>query len=204
MFRYCSSIKALLLLVCIVVPAGARAGTPSADAVVEVFQANLIGVMKEAEKLSVRQRFDRLAPSVEKSFHLPLMAQIAVGSYWSAATSTERMDLAKAFRRMSIATLATLFDSYAGELFKQVGTQPGPQSTLLVRTKLVKADKSTVDIAYVSRQFDGDWRIIDVIIDNGISELMVRRSEYHTILKKEGIPGLVALLNGKADELIAE
>jgi ABC-type transporter MlaC component len=72
-----------------------------------------------------------------------------------------------------------------------------------VITELVKPDKSTVDIAYVTKKIKDRWRIIDVIVDNGISELMVRRSEYNLILKKKGVPGLVSLLNRKADELVA-
>ena len=71
-------------------------------------------------------------------------------------------------------------------------------------TKLWKLDKSTIDIAYVTRPFKEGWRIIDVILDNGISELKVRQSEYRQVLKKEGVSGLIKLLNSKADELISK
>jgi phospholipid transport system substrate-binding protein len=180
----------------------AAAGAPSE--VVEAFQANLLQVMKEAEKLNVKQRFDRLAPSVERAFHLPLMVQIATANHWKSATPSQRVQLVSAFRRMSVSTLATLFDSYDGESFSLVGEKPGPQNTLLVITKLTKSDKSTVDIAYVARKFDDGWRMIDVIVDNGISELKVRRSEYAYVLNTDGVPGLIKLLNGKADELISK
>ena len=180
----------------------ASPGTPSE--IVESFQATLIQVMKEAEKLGVKQRFDRLAPSIEKAFHLPLMAQIATGNYWKTATPSDRVQLVSAFRRMSISTLATLTDTYNGEVFTLLAEKPGPQNTLLVMTKLTKADNSTIDIAYVARKFEDGWRMIDVVVDNGISELKVRRSEYAQVLKTDGVPGLIKLLNGKADELIAK
>lgn len=183
-------------------PGSAAPDTPSD--VVEDFQARLVQVMKSADKLSVKQRFDWLAPSVEKVFHVPLMAQIATANHWKTATQSERVQLVSAFRRMSISTLATLFNSYDGEIFTLIGEKPGPQNTQLVLTKLTKSDKSTVDIAYVARKFDDGWRIIDVIVDNGISELKVRRSEYAKVLSSDGVPGLVKLLNGKADELISK
>ena len=82
--------------------------------------------------------------------------------------------------------------------------RPGPQKTQIVMTKLLKSDKSTVDIAYVTRRFKEGWKIIDVIVDSGISELKVRQSEYRQVLKKEGVPGLISLLNNKADELISK
>ena len=198
------SLKALILLVSFAFFPLSLTADPGPENIVTGFQADLLKVMKEAEKLSVRQRFDKLAPSVDKSFHIPLMIQIASGGYWKKATPSERTQLVEAFRRMSISILATLFDGYSGEVFKLGKVMPGPQKTSLVMTKLVKSDKSTVDIAYVLRRFKNGWRIIDVIVDNGISELKVRQSEYRLILNKKGIPGLISLLNGKADELVSQ
>jgi len=182
----------------------ARAATPKPSETVREFQAVLLQIMKDAKNLDIQQRYGRLAPIVKKSFHIPLMVQIASGDYWKQATSSERMDLVYAFQRMSIMTLATLFDGYDGEVFRVVNEKPGPQKTTLVGTKLIKADKSKIDIAYVTRPFKNGWRIIDVIVDKGISELKVRRSEYRLTLKKSGIPGLIKLLNGKADELASK
>lgn len=179
-----------------------RAGGAS-DLVAE-FQAGLLNVMKAAEKSTVRQRYDQLAPAIESAFHVPLMTQIAVGRHWSAADPAHKTQLINAFRRMSISTLATHLDGYGGETFEMTGERPGPSKTTIVTTNLVKADKSRVGIAYVARQFSGTWRLIDIVIDNGISELKVRRSEYNQILRKSGVPGLIKLLNGKADDLMSQ
>ena len=204
MIRHFSNIKALILISFLATSLTGEAFASSPSEIVERFQATLLGVMKEAKTLNVQQRYSRLRPSVEKSFHIPLMVQIASGGYWKKATPDERRHLANAFRRMSISILATLFDGYSGEVFKLMDEKLGPQNTTLVRTKLIKTDKSAVDIAYVTRSFKDGWRIIDVILDNGISELMVRRSEYRLVLKNKGIPGLIKLLNGKADELVGQ
>ena len=204
MKRVLYRLKTLIFLLSLAFASNPASAGSSASEVVERFQTTLIQVMQEAKALSVQQRYDRLSPIVDKSFHIPLMIQIATGNYWKEATPSERAQLVKAFRRMSIAILATLFDGYSGEAFKQVGEKPGPQKTLLVMTKLVKPDKSTVDIVYVSRRFKESWRIIDMVIDNGISELKVRRSEYNLVLKNKGIPGLISLLNKKADELVSQ
>ncbi|MGH6661717.1 MAG: ABC transporter substrate-binding protein [Rhodospirillales bacterium] len=199
-----SIVKAVALAILVVAAGSLPAAAETPSKVVEKFQANLLQVMKDAEKLSVRQRYERLASTVETSFHLPLMVQIATANHWQDASPSQRVQLVSAFRRMSVTTLATLFDSYDGESFQILAEKPGPQHTQLVLTKLTKSDKSTVNIAYVARRFDDGWRMIDVIVDNGISELKVRRSEYSSILKSDGVPGLVALLNRKADELISK
>ncbi|PPR68962.1 MAG: hypothetical protein CFH02_00732 [Alphaproteobacteria bacterium MarineAlpha3_Bin1] len=203
MLRKIYYIKLLILLAIIFITPAVNAAEMTSSKVVERFQANLLEVMKEANTLSVQQRYARLRPSVEKSFHLPLMIQIAISNHWKDSTTSERRQLVNAFRRMSISILATLFDGYSGETFKLVEEKPGPQNTTLVVTKLVKSDQSTVEITYVTRQFKNGWRIIDVILDRGISELMVRRSEYRLILKNRGVAGLISVLNGKADELVS-
>jgi ABC-type transporter MlaC component len=131
------------------------------------------------------------------------MIQIAAPNHWKDSATSERRQLVNAFRRMSISILATLFDGYSGEVFKFVKEKPGPQNTTLVVTKLVKSNQSTVEISYVTRQFKNGWRIIDVILDRGISELMVRRSEYRLILKNRGVAGLISVLNGQANELVS-
>lgn len=195
-------------LVIVIVALGLFAAPATADQaapnkIVSDFQSTLLAVMKDASSLTVQQRYDRLAPAVEKAFHLPLMTQIATGRSWNEATRDERLKVISAFRRMSVSTLATLFDGYSGEEFVVVGDKPGPSKTTLMMTELLKTDGERVKIAYVMRKFAEDWRIIDVVVDSGISELKVRRSEYNLVLKNSGLAGLIELLNRKADELVA-
>ena len=175
----------------------------SPRSIVAQFQDSLIAVMKEAKVLGVRGRYERLNPIVERAFHLSLMTQMATAGLWADASGDKRRDMVNAFRRMNISTLATLFDGYNGETFRIVGERDGPQNTRIVETQIIKSDKSTNDIAYVARQFSSRWYLIDVVVDRGISEISVRRSEYARILKDQGIDGLIAVLNGKADELLS-
>ena len=51
---------------------------------------------------------------------------------------------------------------------------------------------------------NGDsWLISDIYLDGAISEVATRRSEFATILESQGIDGLIAALNRKADMLTA-
>jgi phospholipid transport system substrate-binding protein len=180
-------------------PAAAEASTP--ESVVRQWTDALIGVMKEARALNVKGRYERLLPPVNEAFHLPVMVRSATGAHWANATPEQRNRLITAFTRMNVGTLATLFDDYSGETFRLKGPQPAPQGTVLFRTELVKASGSTVDIAYLMANFKSRWLIVDVVVDSGISELSVRRSEYNRILSQHGVEGLIAALDGKADEL---
>lgn len=195
-----------LLISCVffVSPLTASAQQGDAVSVVQRFQDHLLEVMKEAKTLTVRQRYERLLPGIEEAFSIPVMIGTATGAYWKQATAEEKDRLVTAFKRNNISTVATLFDGYSGQVFKIEGERPAPQNTRLIKTKIVDPDGSSVTLDYRVLDMGGRWRIIDVIVDEGISEMSVRRSEYGNILKSQGINGLIATLTAKADELLSK
>lgn len=192
----------LILLASVSQAQSGLAQSQDATAVVERFQAELLAVMKESARLDVRQRYERLRGAVATAFHLPVMVRIATGSYWKAAGANQQQRLIESFHRMSAATLATLFDRYSDESFEIVGETPGPQGTRIVVTNLVKKDKSRVKLSYAAKSYASRWWLVDVVVDDGISELTVRISEYRRALAAGGAEALIATLDGKADELL--
>lgn len=71
----------------------------------------------------------------------------------------------------------------------------------MVDTRLNRPNDPAVPITYVMMQTDGQWQIIDVLLDRSISELAVRRSEYNQILRTGGPERLAEVLEEKAAEL---
>ena len=198
------TLKVLLLLAGVLTAPPAAAQEDPARTVIQRLQHSLLAVMKEAESLGVTGRYQRFQPRIEEAFHLPLMIRVATGSFWRNADSEQRSRLVAAFKRLSISTYANRFDGYSGQVFEIVDQRPGPQKTVLVRTRIVRPGDSPVRLTYVVKEFKGQWRIVDILLDNDISELAVRRSEYSRLLKKNGVDGLIAALNRKADGLIEE
>ncbi len=194
--------KAIFIVLIWSVPADAAENLPRA--IVERFQGDLLAVMKEAKTLGVGGRYRRLAPVIENSFHVSLMIRWASSPYWKGADEDRQNRLRAAFLRMSIATLATLFDDYSGQTFVIVGVSPGPQRTRIVETRIVDPDQSFVEIDYVAKKVGDRWSLVDVIVDKGISELKVRRSEYRKVLKDKGVDGLITTLEAKVSQLLKE
>ena len=168
------------------------------------FQNNLLQVMKRAEILGVSGRSRELRPVITDAFHLLLMVATSTGAPWRAATPDQRARLLASYTRMSISTLASLFDDYSGETFQTVRQRQGSTRTVLVDTRILRPDDDAVNITYVTARIKGRWWIIDVILGGGISEVTVRRSEYNRLLRKAGIEGLIAALDHKSDQLIAD
>ena len=71
----------------------------------------------------------------------------------------------------------------------------------MVKSQIIKANGEPVKVDYMMRRSGDNWLISDVYLDGAISEVATRRSEFGAILKNDGIDGLIAALNRKADML---
>ena len=173
----------------------------SAQGVVRAFYAQLVSSMKQGDQLGFTGRYKKLAPVIQASFNLPLMARIAVGSSWTDASEMQRKDIVAAFSNFSISTYANRFAAYDGEEFVVTGEKVSGKD-VVVETTLKPKSGAAVTLNYLMRRDDkGTYRIVDVYMNGTISELATRRSEFSSIARREGIPALVNSLQEKTKHL---
>jgi phospholipid transport system substrate-binding protein len=72
---------------------------------------------------------------------------------------------------------------------------------MLVRSRLVEPDGEAIQLNYRLRPVDGKWKIIDVYLNGTVSELALRRSEYSSLIQREGFDSLLVALNQKIANL---
>jgi phospholipid transport system substrate-binding protein len=186
--------------------APARAGDAlppesGANATVETLHGSLVEVMKQADELGYAGRYARLDPVMRDLFDLPFMAEKAVGRYWNEVSPEERAQLVDAFSRYTIANFAGRFDAYSGQYFETLGREPSARDTLMVRTRLIDPGRENVQLDYRLHANGGRWRIVDIYMNGAISELALRRSEYASLIKREGFTALLAALDERVQEL---
>src|SRR3954468_11192203 len=97
-----------VVLIAMGLAGSARAAEPTE--IVREFYATLLEVMKQAEKLGLKGRADKLAPAIDKAYDLPLMARLRVGPKWQSLSPDDQQKIAAGFRQMTIATYASRFD----------------------------------------------------------------------------------------------
>ena len=183
----------------------ARAQTEAADPAVtriRVFYDALLSVMKQGDKLGIRGRYDRLAPTVRSTFDLAAMTRIAVGPEWNSIPPEQQAALIENFTQMTIATYANRFDSYSGERF-EVDAAAEPRNTgRIVHTKLFPSTGEPVTLDYLMRGSGDSWSVVDVYLTGTISELATRRSEFGAILKSGGANALIESLRQQTEKLM--
>lgn len=193
------AVLAAALALAALAPQRAWAETP--ESVVDGFHRELLGIMKDAKDLKVSGRYQKFLGLIDRYFHMPLMVAFVTGDHWTKASESARNAAITAARRLSAAELAVLFDGYSGESFKTTKVQTIQDKSVLVETDLVRTSDGNVKVTYRTRRFGENWRIIDVLLDGSISQLLKRREEYARTLADGGLDGLSRLLNSKADEI---
>ena len=166
------------------------------------FYDTLLVVMKEGPRLGFAGRRQKLSPALTQAFDLPLMTRLVVGLPWPRISSEDQKELVAAFSDFSIATYANQFDDFSGERFEvDPKAAPAPGNDVIVKTKLIQSNGEPVQLDYLLRQEQAEWRIIDVFLSGTISQLAARRSEFSGILREQGARGLIAVLKEKTQAL---
>jgi phospholipid transport system substrate-binding protein len=158
--------------------------------------------MKNAEELGYGGRFEQLEPVVRKLFDIPFMAEKSIGRYWKTVDEENRSRLVATFGRFTVANYAGRFTDYSDQSFETFKEEASKHGTVMVYSHLDTGKGEIVQLNYRLRpDKDGGWRIIDVLLNGTISELALRRSEYSSLIQREGFAALMAALNERIDDL---
>ena len=193
-------VAALLLAVWLPVSMAAEAPKPGSS--IDTLHEALLDVMRNAVELRYDGRTKKLTPVIPEHFDIAFMAQKAVGRRsWKAASEEDQKRYIDAFTRFMVANYAGRFDGYSGQSFETLSEEPARSETMLVKTHLVDPGNENIELNYRMRQVGDGWKIIDVYMDGTVSELALRRSEFASVVKRDGMDGLIQALDKKIAKL---
>ena len=157
-------------------------------------------VMHAGRAVPFTQRFDILAPVIERVFDLETVLKVSVGLRWDTLKPDTRSELLKVYRHFTIATYVANFDKYDGERFRILpGTRDSGADRIVATEIITGADHVRLD--YVMRDAGRTWRIVDILLDGSISRVAVQRSDFRKILGNGDAGALIASLRRKITDL---
>lgn len=181
--------------------AGAEESSPTV--VVGRLNEALVGVLKDADALGYAGRVARLTPAVSEAYDIPFMAEKSLGRRWKTLSEAERGRWIELSREFSVANYAANFDHFSGQTIEVLGTQTGAANTVIVQTRIVDPAAESTLMSYRLHRRAGGWKIIDVYLRGTVSELALRRSDYASVLEREGFDALVATMRARIADLAA-
>jgi phospholipid transport system substrate-binding protein len=169
------------------------------QAVTELYSALQAGMRMGGANF--QQRFDRLAPVIDRVFNLDAILQTSVGLRWNTLDDAARRTLSTVFRAFTIASYTANFDKDGGEKFEVVPQTRTSGSDVVVQSRLIASNGDPIRIDYVMRGGPGAWRIVDVLLDGSISRVAVQRSDFRSLLASGSPNALIDSLRRKVADL---
>jgi phospholipid transport system substrate-binding protein len=162
--------------------------------------AALEATMRAGNATPFPQRFDALAPVVDRVFDLETVLKVSVGMRWDNTDPARQARLLRVYRQFTVATYVANFNRYDGERFQIL---PGLRDTgadRIVATEIVNG-RERLRLDYVMRDGIGVWRAVDVLLEGSISRVAVQRSDFRKILVNGDTDALIASLRRKIADL---
>jgi phospholipid transport system substrate-binding protein len=161
----------------------------------------LLEIMKAGMGTPFSQRFDMLAPVIDRTFDLSAILQESVGAVWMTLPTDQQTMLNDAFRHYTVATYVNSFDKFDGQQFVVSPTTRAVGTEQVVQTRIVPKSGESHQLDYVMREGGSGWRAVDVLADGAISRVAVQRSDFRRLLARGGPQALAESLRAKSADL---
>ena len=173
----------------------------SPEALVKQVTAEILDALKSDKKLASGDRQAALKLAEEKVIpHIDFeeATRLAVGRAWSTASPEQKKQLVAEFRRMLVRVYSNAIQPYEGQTIQvaPVRMKPGDTEATVHNTFKRSGGGQAVGFDYSMRKTDQGWKIYDIVVE-GVSLVLTYRSEFDSLVKQEGVDGLIKRLASK-------
>lgn len=199
-----SIVRPALLLVAVLAPltliAPAHAQS-TASQFISVLGQQAIGTLQSTSG-SLEQREQQFRRILAQSFDVAFIGRFVLGQHWRRASPQQRNDYLALFEDFLVLTYSRRLGGYSGETLSVVGERAANERDTVVRTRIVRPSGPPIDADWRVRVIDGHFKIIDVEVA-GVSMALTQRSEFASVVTRNGINGLIQVLQSRASKLSA-
>lgn len=153
-------------------------------------------VLSDKKTLTDAQR-DQLKNVINQGIDFEGMAQIALGEFWSKTAAQRRSEFVDVFSEIVRAQSLSNLEVYRSTVKYESVSVDGDSAH--VATTTVYRDVPT-EVHYTLNRKDGEWRVVDIILDDVSTAEGYARS-FQTVIRKKGFDALMASLNKKLESM---
>jgi phospholipid transport system substrate-binding protein len=137
--------------------------------------------------LAEAERKLRFRGLLNEAFDLPVIGRFVLGRYWRRADAAQRNDFLDAFEDMMLHRFLPLFSEFSSDKF-DVGPARAYKSNpdfVSVESKLRQETGEPIHVNWRVRKHGDSYKIVDIVAE-GVSIAVTLRSEYVSVLKRNG------------------
>ena len=133
---------------------------------------------------------------IRVGFDLDVTSQIVLGKFWGRAKAEQRAEFKDLFAEYLVSTYANHLNRYRIATLTVDTSNRVAENDFLVQTSIDSAS-DTANVVWRVRAWDGEYRIIDILIDR-ISLALTHRSEFASVIQRGGLEKLLQILRKRA------
>ncbi|MGL4426328.1 MAG: MlaC/ttg2D family ABC transporter substrate-binding protein [Alphaproteobacteria bacterium] len=134
---------------------------------------------------------------LEQDFAMASIGKFVLGKHWRNLSTGKRQEYLRLFKKNLSHSYAIRFEGYNNEKFLVLKGKTIPplqgKKNWKVFSHIVKPEGSKTEVVWLVVQTPTGFRVMDVIVEN-VSMSVTQRSEYATIIEREGMEGLLKKL----------
>jgi len=156
----------------------------------------------ENSSLNRTDKERKLRNVFRQNFDVPAISRFVLGKYWRSASEAERLDFIDAFEEMNARRFLDMVGDFSEEMFSvgSVQQDTSKPSLFLVSTQIAQPKGEPVSVVWRVRNKDDEYNVFDVLVE-GLSMAITLRQEYGTVIKSEGVDGLIAMMRKRHAEI---
>jgi len=171
----------------------------NASEFVRALGAKVIAILSDETRSESNRRTALRAVFLE-SFDTEAIARFTLGRHWRTATEAQRARYLDLLPTYVADIYAGRLSNYAGEVFDVIRERASDANRILVNAQIRHPDGTTLKIDFRLRHRDG-FRVFDVLVE-GISLVITKRDEFATVIRNQGLDGLLSLLEQRTRSMI--
>jgi phospholipid transport system substrate-binding protein len=176
-------------------PAATARAAVEPTAVVEQTTSAVIAILTD-QKLSTEEKRKRVEDVVLQRVDFETLSKLVLARNWSKFSEPQRAEFMALFKNHLSMTYGRNVESYKNEKVNITGSRNESGGDVTVKTKIVRGGSNDILVDYRLRERDGEWKIIDVIIE-GVSLVSNFRSQFQDVVASGGPEQLLSLLREK-------
>lgn len=142
---------------------------------------------------NLESRLGKVQKDLNSIFDYNKMIKIIYGFNWKNISEVERNQLSKIFLKYISFNYSKRFHNINELKFEILSNEEFNENVIIIRTNLIRPDNENLAISYVCSKQNN--LIFDVLIQDSISEISTKKSEFRTIIQNEGPTGLIEAIN---------
>lgn len=158
---------------------------------------------KDALRADPGKMFNLVSENIFPHFDFNVMSQWVLGDNWNSASEETRAAFVEQFRKLLVRTYASALLEFSDQTISYPDNdQQGGANTATVRQEIKQASGDTFPVVYRLHNKTGDWKVFDVSVD-GVSLIKTYRASFGSMIKTDGLDGLIKSLDSKNQQYAA-